>query len=60
MARFLERLLNAVVRGVFLALGATLRGFTAAAALLLRRGRHRAWRRDAERDAQRRESSPDA
>jgi hypothetical protein len=45
VAKLAERLLNAIVNGVFRALGAVVRALTAVAAFALRRGRHRDWRR---------------
>jgi hypothetical protein len=47
VVKLLERALNRIVGGVFAVLGFVVRSLTAAAALVLRRGRHRTWRRGA-------------
>ena len=59
MAKRLERALNAAITGFFLALGMLLRGATAFVALVLRRGRHREWRRKAGEASSRDAGSPE-
>ena len=48
MVKRIERVLNAVVDGVLAFSSTVVRAITAVAAFLMRRGRHRDWRREAE------------
>jgi hypothetical protein len=59
MAKRLERALNAAISGVFVALGVLVRGATAFAAFVLRRGRHREWRRKGGEASSRSAGSPE-
>ena len=48
MVKRLERVLNVVVEGILAFTSLVVRAITAVAALVMRRGRHRDWRREAE------------
>ena len=59
MVKRLERILNAVVDGILAFTSTVVRVITAVAAFLMRRGRHRDWRREAEQQSQTPPDSPE-